>query len=371
MAQGPDAEHPDRLPDGPARGRGAGLNPANRFEGIGLAPDGDHLDEAHEPDGKQYGTRVIPERARSALNPVDPRASPDVGFRWTLNPYRGCEHGCVYCYARPNHEQLGESLGLDFETRIRAKVNAPELLRRELRDPAWRPEPVVMGGVTDVYQPAERHWRVTRGCLEVFAEASQPVSVVTKSRLVARDADLLAALAGRGASSVAVSVTTLDPALAASLEPRAGGPRQRLAAIEALADAGVPVTVMVAPVIPGLTDSEVPEILRAAKEAGASAAGYVLLRLPHGVKDLFLDWLRRVRPERAQRVAARIRETRGGALYDPTSGKRMRGEGPMAEHLERVVGLFRRRLGLERPAALAADAFEPPAAPAGEQMRLF
>ncbi|MEZ4215835.1 MAG: PA0069 family radical SAM protein [Myxococcota bacterium] len=348
------------------RGRGAASNPAGRFERLAYEADPDALDDAlraAEADGEAAppAPRTLylrdPSRTIVATN-----QSPDVGFDASVNPYRGCEHGCAYCYARPTHEYLGFSAGLDFETRILVKEEAPALLRRELERKAWRPRVVAMSGVTDAYQPIERRLRLTRRCLEVLAEFRNPVGIVTKSALVARDADVLGALARVGAARVDVSITTLDAALARSLEPRASHPARRLGAIEALARAGVPVGVMVAPVIPGLNDAEIPRILRAAKDAGASSAGSIVLRLPHGVKELFAEWLERCVPERRARVLARIRDVRGGALSDPRFGTRMRGEGLYAEQIRALFELHRRRAGLDAPPpALSAAHFRRPA----------
>jgi DNA repair photolyase len=366
-----DREHADALPTGPVRGRGAGLNPGNRFEGesgLRLHVLGAHLDEARSahPDGVQVPTRVFADATRSVINRVD---SPDLPFHWTLNPYRGCEHGCPYCYARPTHETLGLSCGLDFETKIVAKHDAPALLREELARPGWRGEPIAMSGVTDPYQPFERRLCITRGCLEVMAECRQPVTIVTKSRLVVRDLDLLRELARHGAAAVAISVTTLDDDLAAAMEPRASAPRDRLRAVRELADAGVPVGVMMAPIIPGLTDHEIPRVLEAAAAAGARHASWVLLRLPHQVKALFLEWLRRARPLQAARVEAAIRATRDGALYDPALGRRQRGAGARAETIAATFSFFAHRHGLDGPgSSLSSASFR---RPTSAQMTLF
>jgi DNA repair photolyase len=354
-------EHPDRLAVGRARGRGAQLNPPNRFEPVTLSVLGEHLDEvaAASPDGVQVPTRVLKDHARTLINRVD---VPDLQFHWTINPYRGCEHGCIYCYARPTHETFGLSCGTDFETQVFAKMDAPALLRRELARTSWEGEPIVLSGVTDAYQPIERSLQITRGCLEVMAECGQPVSIVTKNRLITRDIDLLGPLAEQGAAHVALSVTTLDAKLAAKMEPRASSPRDRLAAIRELSDAGIPVRVMVAPVIPGLTDVEVPRILEAAAEAGASAAAYVILRLPWQVKRLFLDWLAREYPERAAKIESQVRETRGGELYDSTPGIRQRGMGAVAEQIAAMFAVYRRRFALAaEPVALSSASFTRPA----------
>lgn len=309
---------------------------------------GEALDEAarEAPGGRQARTEVFCDSTRTVLNEID---SPDLPFRWTLNPYRGCEHGCVYCYARPWHEQLGLSCGLDFETKIFAKPDAPNLLRRELLKPRWKGEPVVLSGVTDPYQPIEEKLRITRRCLEVFAEFGHPVSVITKNRLVTRDIDLLGELASGGLAQASVSLTTLDNRLARAMEPRASSPGARLKAIEALASAGVPVRVMTAPIIPGLNDHELPALLQAAADAGAQGAGFVLLRLAHQLKALFLDWLEREFPDRAGKVESLLRQCRDGALNDPRYGTRFRGEGPIAEQIAQTFRVFTRRYGLDGP----------------------
>lgn len=320
------------------RGRGAATNPANRFELRVIEPDPEALDEVSAPE-----TEVIPDRSRSILTRND---SPDVGFTWSLNPYRGCEHGCVWCYARPFHEYLGFSAGLDFETKIVVKHDAPELLRKEFSAKKWVPDVVALSGVTDAYQPLERRLQITRRCLEVFAEFRNPIGIVTKNALVTRDADLLADLARDQAALVMVSVTTLDKDLAGTMEPRASRPHARLDAIRTLAAAGVPVGAMVAPIIPGLNDHEIPSILAAVAEAGATWANFVVLRLPHGVADLFTDWLERHYSDRKERVLGRIREMRGGKLHEAEFGKRMRGAGPLAEQIRALFHLGCRRAGL-------------------------
>ncbi len=352
-----------------ARGRGTSLNPGNRFEGIRL----EVLDEAREaarrehPDGVQMATRVYDDHSRRVINPVD---SPDLNFSWTLNPYRGCEIGCAYCYARPTHETLGFSCGLDFETRIMAKRDAPRLLRRELASPRWSGEPIVMAGVTDCYQPLEARLRITRGCLEVMAKCRQPVSVITKSRMIVRDLDLLAELAKAEAVNAAISLTTLDRKLAAAMEPRASAPGDRLRAVRELAEGGIPVTALLAPIIPGLNDVEIPRLLEAAAEAGATTASWVMLRLPHQIKSLFLDWLHRQVPQRAYRIERLIRDLHGGRLYDPTFGVRGRGRGPRAEQIAQTFKVFAKRFGLDRPAPpLSSAAFRRPQL--NGQMTLF
>lgn len=326
--------------------RGATFNPANRFERLMLTFDdaarGELLTASERP---ALRTQFFKDHASSIITR---NTSPDVGFNASLNPYRGCEHGCAYCYARPYHEYLGFSAGLDFESRIMVKEDAPELLRAELERPTWKPEVLALSGVTDPYQPVERKLELTRRCLAVLAEFRQPVAIVTKNRLVARDADLLSRLASHQAARVTLSITTLDETLAHALEPRASPPRHRLEAIRLLRAAGVPVGVNVAPVIPGLNDHEIPRILDAAAEAGACTAGWMMLRLPFGVKDIFLEWLERHYPDKKARVIARIREVRGGALNDSTFGKRFTGDGIFAEQIGALFRAAARRLGLDR-----------------------
>ncbi len=359
-----DPEYRDALPGGLAKGRGAGINPGNRFESVRLHVLGEHLDQlaADEPDAtRQVRTEILPDHTRKLINPVD---SPDLGFNWTVNPYRGCEHGCIYCYARPYHELIGFSSGLDFETKIVAKYDAPRLLRKELASPRWKAEPIVMSGVTDCYQPIEAKLKITRGCLEVFVESRQPVGVVTKNRLVLRDLDLLRELAWHDAVRVAISVTSLDNTLAAKMEPRASSPAERLDTITKLRNAAIPVMAMVAPIIPGLNDKEVPRILAAVAEAGATSAAYVLLRLPYQVKDLFLDWLGRQFPDRAKHVENLLRSTREGELYDSAFGTRMKGTGQIAGQIGNMFRVFARRYKLvgrkSGMKSLSSSSFRPP-----------
>lgn len=326
-------------------GRGPAINPANRFDRIDVVPEGEWVDAQFAETGAlpHPRTQFFHDATESILTHID---SPDVGPGWGLNSYRGCEHGCAYCFARPYHDYLGWSSGIDFETKILVKMRAPELLRAELSARKWKPEPILMSGATDCYQPIERHFRLTRGCLEVLAEFRQPVGIITKNFLLTRDLDLLAELARWQCVSVSVSVTSLDAALASRLEPRAARPEHRLRAIRMLADAGVPVGVMVAPVIPGLTDHELPGILAAAAEAGATRAGFVTLRLPHAVKDVFLQWLDDHEPGKKARVVTRLRELHGGKLYNATFGDRMRGQGIFAEQIRQMFEVTTRRLGL-------------------------
>jgi DNA repair photolyase len=350
-------------------GRGAGINPPNRFEKVRVEEDIEHLDPADElPNEQRLPTVFLPNESRRLIAEND---SPDVPFRYSINPYRGCEHGCAYCYARPGHETLGMNAGLDFETRILVKFDAPELLRSELADSAWRADTITLSGVTDCYQPAERRFRLTRGCLEVMLEACQPMGIITKNALVARDLDLLSPLAAEHLVHVYLSVTTLDPALARALEPRTATPQAKLRVVKELSSAGVPVGVMVAPIIPGLNDQEIPAVLAAAREAGASSAGFVLLRLPFAVRPIFEDWLHRSYPEKADRVLALIRSTRNGRLNDPNWGSRMRGQGAYAEQIAQTFKVFAKKHGLDRPLPpLDNSRFRPPKLHGG-QLRLF
>jgi DNA repair photolyase len=350
------------------RGRGAAENPAGRFERIRYAAD-----PAAEPvlvgdagDEPKPETLYLRDPSRRALSY---NQSPDIPFEASLNPYRGCEHGCVYCYARPTHEYLGMSAGLDFESRILVKEDAPRLLRRELSARAWRPRVVAMSGVTDPYQPIERKLEITRRCLEVLVEFRNPVAIITKNGLVARDADLLEQLCQYRAAAASLSITTLDPKLQRILEPRASHPQKRLEAIERLAERGIPVGVMVAPIIPGLTDHEVPHIIEAAAKAGATHAGHVMLRLPHGVSELFSAWLERHFPDRRSKVLGRIRSMRGGRLNDSRFGSRMRGEGIYVEQTKALFDLACRKAGFEQQREpLDTGAFR---RPGGDQLGLF
>jgi DNA repair photolyase len=322
------------------RGRGAPGNPANRFERFHY-----ETDESCEPadTDSPLPTRLYPDDAQSIIAYNE---SPDVGFAASVNPYRGCEHGCIYCYARPTHEFLGCSAGLDFETKLFVKYRAAELLARELNAPGWRPQTLTMSGVTDCYQPVEARLKITRACLEVLAEFRNPVFMVTKSRLVTRDSDLLAELAGFGAAGVSVSITTLDPALARTMEPRASSPGARLEAISRLRAARVPVGVNFAPVIPGLNDHEAATVLSAAARAGAQFAGMTMVRLPLAVAPLFTDWLERHYPDRKEKVLSRIRSMRDGKLNSTRFGDRMRGHGPVAEQIRQLFNVSCRRAGL-------------------------
>ena len=335
----------------PIRGRGASWNPQNRFERIEYVRD-----EDASPDEQPAPTTIfLRDPARSIIARND---SPDVGFEASINPYRGCEHGCIYCFARPTHEYLGFSAGLDFESKIMVKEAAPELLREELMSRKWIPQVLAISGVTDPYQPIERRLQLTRRCLEVLAEFRNPVVIITKNHLVTRDLDILRELAAHHAVSVALSITTLDAELARTMEPRASAPHLRLAAIEQLASAGIPVSVMVAPVIPAITDHEMPAILKAASEAGADSAGFVLLRLPWNVAPLFEQWLQEHYPDRKEKVLNRLRDLRDGKLYRAEFGTRMRGEGIFAEQVAAIFDITCRKLHLnERGFELSTTAF--------------
>lgn len=347
----------------PRRGRGAVSNSDGRFEPyVHIAEDdGWGGQDTELPPLKTY---VTIDATRSVITHND---SPDVGFDQSINPYRGCEHGCVYCFARPSHAYLGLSPGLDFETRLLAKPDAPALLTEELRAPGYRPRVIALGTNTDPYQPIERRLGITRGILEVLARHAHPVAVVTKSALVERDIDLLAPMAEQGLAQVFISITTLEHELARKLEPRATAPTRRVQALAALARAGIPTGVLVAPVIPVLTDGELEAILRAAQGAGARAAGYVLLRLPHEVKDLFKEWLAAHAPLSAAHVMARVREARGGKENDPHFGSRMRGTGVYADMIARRFRVSLKRLGLETSLpALDTERFRVPVERGGQ-----
>jgi DNA repair photolyase len=370
-----DFSYRDALPNGPAQRRGAGINPGNRFETVRLHVLGEEIDrqwvERQNEDGSanRVERQVFLDRTQRIINHVSKTA--DVPFDWTLNPYRGCEHGCIYCFARPYHEYLGFSCGLDFETKLMAKPDAPRLLKEELASPRWRPEPIVMSAITDIYQPIEHKMRIARQCLEVLADCGQPVTTMTKSALVLRDTDLWSRLAGMNAGRVTITLVTLDAELAEKLEPRASSPAGRLRAIRELTAAGVPVSVNIAPIIPGLTDVELPRILEAVSEAGARRAAWVMLRLPYQLKDLFLDWLKRnIHPDRARKIESLIRQMRGGKLYEATYSTRRRGHGPMVEQIAQTFDVFTRKYGLNRDIRpLSTAHFRRPEA--GGQMCLF
>jgi DNA repair photolyase len=321
------------------KGRGASWNPQNRFEKLEYFRD----EDAFVEDEVSPSTVFLRDPTRTLITTND---SPDVSFEASVNPYRGCEHGCIYCFARPTHEYLGMSAGLDFETKILVKEDAPELLRKELNAKSWEPKVLAISGVTDPYQPIERHLELTRRCLAVLADFRNPVTIITKNHLVTRDIDHLAELAKFQAVRVFLSITTLDAGLAGSMEPRASRPELRLEAVARLADAGIPVGVMVAPTIPALTDHEMPAILEAAKKAGARWAGFVVLRLPWAVAPLFEKWLEEQFPDRKEKVLNRIRDLRGGKLYDAKWGVRGKGEGVFADSIKALFDVSCRRVGL-------------------------
>ncbi|WP_229417463.1 PA0069 family radical SAM protein [Massilia sp. Root418] len=384
-----DFEGQVMLPPVPLRaqkGRGAVSNLQGRYEvhGRDQFDDGwEREDEDGEDGARVWKTHVADEVAKSILTR---NSSPDIPFNVSLNPYRGCEHGCIYCFARPSHSYLGLSPGMDFESRIFAKVNAPELLRQELARPSYVPEPIALGVNTDAYQPCERSLRITRRVLEVLHECEHPVGLITKSALIERDIDLLAAMAAKGQASAAVTITTLDPAIARTLEPRAAAPARRLRTIRMLAEAGIPVGVSIAPVIPFVTEPDLERVMEAAFEAGAMHANYIVLRLPWEVSPLFQQWLEAHFPDRAQRVMNRVRDMRGGKDYDSDFGKRMKGEGVWADLIRQRAEKAIRRFGMEkrgsrfsqldasqfkRPLSVPAQGAKARAAAAAGQMDLF
>lgn len=353
-----------------AKGRGAQIKPPNRFET--LQCDDDFADLEADSDffdrQRSLPTQYTADDSRSVIVEND---SPDIPFRYSLNPYRGCSHGCSYCYARPGHEYLGLNAGLDFESKVFVKLRAPQLLRDWLARSQWEPETIVFSGVTDCYQPVERKLQITRRCLEVALEARQPVAMITKNALVTRDLDILGEMAKLDIVSVALSITTLDEKLARQMEPRTSPPAARLRTIRQLGEAGVRTSVMVAPIVPGLTDSEIPAILEAAADAGATSAGYILLRLPLNVRPVFLEWLERERPLEKDRVLSRVRACRDGQLNDSQFGSRMRGSGELAKQIRQTFQVFSRRYGLDnKQPPLSTEHFRPPTSSSG-QLRLF
>ena len=338
------------------RGRGAGINPGGRFEPIQRESFDDGWQTLEELP--EFRTEVQVEKPRTIISRNE---SPDIPFDRSINPYRGCEHGCIYCFARPTHSYMGLSAGLDFEAKLFAKPDAARLLERELSKPGYKPRTIAIGTNTDPYQPIEREWRIMRQILEVLAKAEHPVAIVTKSALITRDIDILAPMAKKGLVKVGISVTTLDKTLARSMEPRASTPTKRLDAIKTLTEAGIPVAVMMAPVIPALNDHEIERVLDAGKTAGATEASYVLLRLPLEVSPLFRDWLLRNYPHRYQHVMSLVRSMRDGKDYDAEFGKRMKGAGPYAWQIGRRFEMTTKRLGLiRRGIHLRDDLFTPP-----------
>ncbi len=355
-----------RKPAKPRKGRGAVGNPAGRFEAYTRVEefDGWHQDAAPRP----LPTTLIPDRARTVINRND---SPDVPFELSINPYRGCEHGCVYCYARPTHAYLGLSPGLDFETQLFYKPDTAKLLQDELRKPGYRCSPITLGANTDAYQPAEKRLEITRSILQVLSDCDHPVTIVTKSALVERDLDILTPMADRDLVQVLFSFTTLDSSLSRRLEPRPAAPQRRLQALQRTSEVGVPTGVLVAPIIPGLTDAELERILEASREAGAESAGYVVLRLPLEVEGLFQEWLAHHQPLKARRVMSLVRQFHGGQAYDSTFGRRMRGTGSFSELLSRRFALACTRLGLNKKhLELDCSRFASPIRP-GDQLSLF
>lgn len=351
-------------------GRGTGLEPANRFGTLRAIPD--YADFENDPEfleeHRKVPTQFLPDSSKTIVTEND---SPDIPYRFSVNPYRGCEHGCSYCYARPYHEYLGLNAGIDFETKIFVKENAPQLLRDWLSRDKWVPEKIAFSGVTDCYQPCERRFELTRQCLEVCASFRQPVSLITKNALVIRDLDLLTQLALYGCIHVNISLTTLDARLARRLEPRTSSPSARLRAIKELSEAGIPVRVMTAPVIPGLNDSELPTLLEAAAQAGARHASFTMLRLPYAVKPVFLEWLEREEPLKQERVVGLVQSVRGGELNSSSFGERMRGTGQIADQITQTFRLFARKHGLDQQlAALSTEHFIRPL-PTSGQLRLF
>ena len=349
---------------------GSRINPPNRFDTVHIEHEGDSSDGDHASVSELADAKIeyLVDASKSI---VSENHSPDIPFRFSVNPYRGCAHACPYCYARPTHEYLGFSAGRDFETKIVVKPDAADLLSDFLARDRWQAEPITFSGVTDCYQPAERRFRLTRACLEVTERCGQPVNIVTKNALVVRDLDLLRSMAERDLVHVFVSITTLEAALARAMEPRTSIPAARLRAVAQLAEAGVPVGVMVAPVIPGLNDTEIASILREAAAAGARTAGYTLLRLPLSVEPVFREWLQRVEPLRAEKVLARIRAVRGGKLNDAQWGQRMTGRGEIAGLIRKTFHVFRRQQGLDAPLPPHDRAHFTPPAPSTGQLRLF
>ena len=349
---------------------GSRIDPPNRFEQVHSEPDDEHLEWDQEYLQSRENRR-IEYIADASKTIVSENKSPDIPFRYSINPYRGCIHACSYCYARPTHEYLGFNAGLDFETKIVVKHDAANLFRQFLSRRTWQPEAITFSGVTDCYQPAERKFRLTRQCLQVAEEFSQPLSVVTKNALVTRDIDILARLAKQNLVHVYLSVTSLDPELARDMEPRTSIPAARLRAISMLTEAGVPTGVLVAPLIPGLNDHEVSGILSAAKQAGAKVAGYILLRLPLAVETVFEEWVRRVRGETAEKILGRVRQTRDGRLNSSEWGTRMVGTGEIAEQIRTMFEVFRRKQGMDTAMPrLDCSLFQVPPSSSG-QMRLF
>ncbi len=346
---------------------GSRIDPPNRFESVQQVPDLEHLEWDQEYLNSQSHRKV--EYLSDATEQIlAQNNSPDIPFRYSINPYRGCVHACAYCYARPTHEYLGFNAGLDFETKIMVKEDAPELLRKELAKPRWQAETIVFSGVTDCYQPAERDYQLTRSCLQIASDCHQPIGIITKNALVMRDLDLLASMAKRKLVHVFLSITTLRPDLARDMEPRTSIPAARFRAVKELAAAGVPVGVMVSPVIPGLNDEEIPELLRQAAAAGARTANYIMLRLPLTVEPVFREWIERTQPNQAEKTLNRLRSLHEGELYRSEFGTRQRGSGPWAEMIRQTFRLFQQKHGLDaKMPELDRSNFQPPTPRNGQQ----
>lgn len=344
----------------PIRGRGANDYTSGRFERFTKEIDAETYNALCEADlekaeGIQIPTTLYKDTSRTILTTND---SPDLaGMETTLNPYRGCEHGCVYCYARPTHEYLGLSAGTDFESKIFIKEDAPAMLRAKLESKNWKPKPITLSGITDCYQPIEKKLQITRKCFEVLRDFANPAAIITKNFLVTRDLDIFKDMAAMNTIAINISVTTLDAHLARHMEPRTSTPALRLKAIEMLSSAGIPVNVMIGPIIPGLTDHEVPALLKSVADAGARSAYYTMLRLPYGVKDIFQNWLAQHYPDRADKILNRIREMRGGKLYDADFATRMHGSGVQADHIAQMFALYKKKYGLTRSITLSTESF--------------
>ncbi|OGX31902.1 MAG: radical SAM protein [Omnitrophica WOR_2 bacterium RIFCSPHIGHO2_01_FULL_48_9] len=346
--------HPKNISPEKLKGRGTTINPVNRFEPLAYERD-EYCDAVEDP---AVTTEFFKDTSKSIISTND---SPDIGFAASLNPYRGCEHGCIYCYARPTHEYFALSSGVDFESKIFVKEDAPQLLLKELAKPKWKPQVLVMSGVTDCYQPIERKLQITRRCLEVLGEFRNPVGIITKNHLVTRDIDILKPMTQYQGVVVNVSITSLDAKLARVMEPRASTPENRLQAIRELTQAGIPVNVMLAPIIPGLNEHEIPALLKKCVAAGAQSAAYVVVRLPYAVKDLFAQWLGQHYPDRKEKVLNRIRALRGGKLNDPRFGERMGGQGIFAEQIDALFQAGCKKIGFNpRWPHLSTEAFRNP-----------
>ena len=349
-------------------GRSSGFNPQNRFEELSIVPsdEDDRFFPGEDREQRKIETKNFVDSSNTVLAKND---SPDIPFTYSLNPYRGCEHGCIYCYARPSHEYLGFSSGLDFESKIMVKEDAPRLLRDNFMKKGWKPQVVALAGNTDCYQPVERRLQLTRKCLDVFLEFRNPVGMVTKNFLITRDVDILGEMAGLGLVSVFVSVTSLNQDLTGKMEPRTSSPAKKLEAIETLSRNGIPVGVLVAPVIPGLTDEEIPSILRETSSRGAKWASMQMLRLPFAVKDLFVDWIRREYPDRENRIVSRLKQVRGGKMSSYEWGDRMRGTGETAKAIRQLFGASCKKYHLnEYDLELSTDKFR---RPSGAQIEIF